>query len=182
MPGQKGLSRRVGFYAPIEKIFKKRNLKNTIIITDRGFDVRSGTSPGDAHNKKILTSTGFVFARGQTDDGGCLAAAAAIKRRRKFRTPQGREVANGDRGRPQGQGHRKQTAPKGVRVKWRGKSPPAVRVTGRAWQPPPGARPNRFRFKDCPSFFLTERRNGLAARGRWQQRTQTNGRRPGQPG
>ena len=80
----------------------------------------------------------------------------AVGRWRKVRTPQGREVANGDRGRPQGKGHREQTARRPqrcrVRVKRWGKSPPACRATGMARQPPPGARPNRFRFKGGPPF------------------------------
>ena len=38
----------------------------------------------------------------------------------------------------------------GVRVKWCGKSAPVLRVTGEAWQTPPGARPNKGVFEGCP--------------------------------
>ena len=75
---------------------------------------------------------------------------------RKVRAPQGRVVANSDRGRPQGKCNRKYTAPKssfelfGVRVKRRGKSSPVPMVTSGAWQTPPGARPNREAFEGCP--------------------------------
>jgi len=65
------------------------------------------------HNLKVdVRLTGLLKAR--KDAGGCRAAAAALRRWRKVRTPQGREVVNDDRGRPQGKGHRKDTARRGI--------------------------------------------------------------------
>ena len=83
-------------------------------------------------------------------------AAGDEHSQRKVRAPQGRVVANSDRGRPQGKCNRKHTARRSlfelfrVRVKWRGKSSPVPMVTSGAWQTPPGARPNREAFEGCP--------------------------------
>ena len=58
--------------------------------------------------------------------------------RRKVRAPQGRVLCNAERGRPQGKCHRKHTAcghRPPVRVKRRGKSPPASMMTLKRGKP-----------------------------------------------
>jgi hypothetical protein len=67
---------------------------------------------------------------------------------RKVRTSQSRVIANSNPRRLAGKCHRKQTATLVVvRVKRCGKSAPASRVTGMAWQTPPEARSRRPRRK-----------------------------------
>src|SRR5690349_13732387 len=77
---------------------------------------------------------------------------------RKVRTSQSRVIANSNPRRLAGKCHRKQTATLVVvRVKRCGKSAPAFRVTGVAWQTPPEARPRR-------PHLVRPRRRSRAAR------------------
>ena len=83
----------------------------------------------------MLARTSWPGGRGS---GSCSADS------RKVRTSQSRVIANGNPRRLAGKCHRKQTATLAVvRVKRCGKSAPAFRVTGVAWQTPPEARSRR---------------------------------------
>jgi hypothetical protein len=81
---------------------------------------------------------------------------------RKVRTSQSRVIANSNPGRLAGKCHRKQTATLAVvRVKRCGKSAPASRVTGVAWQTPPEARSRRPHRKVWPRRRLRAARPSL---------------------
>ena len=120
--------------------------------------------------------------------GGCLAAAVGLTidggKSGHRRAGRSLTTTGGD---PRDRATENETASSAqaamARVKWRGKSTPERRATGAARQPPPGARPNRLRFKDCPSLSpATEQRSGLAAQAPRQRGAQMNGRRPRKTG
>jgi hypothetical protein len=75
------------------------------------------------HNRRGTSSRACLFPKGQTV--------------RKVRTPQGRTPGNTRAPRGDGKCNRKDTAPQGVRVKWRGKSSPRKRQRLRQGKPRP---------------------------------------------
>ena len=100
----------------------------------RGFFGAPGQREAGAAPPGTWQNGGDGESAGWPRPGSCLVRGTGS---RKVGTPQGRVLANGQSGRPEGQCHREQTADGGLRpaqarVKRCGKSAPAVRVTGPA--------------------------------------------------